>query len=217
MIKIKIVKNKEIIFESNCYSKYSSQKIYDWKDLSYAYLENADLHCANLSNADLSYAFLSKADLSCANLSNADLSRADLGCADLRNAALRNADLTYANLSYANLDDTKLDKTEECRKGKILKRKIIGYKKCRDDIIVKLEIPAGAIVFSINNKKCRTNVAKVIDIDNNLSKARSIEDYNFVYEKGKKIKIKDFNLMYNVECASGIHFFKTRKEAEVYV
>ena len=28
--------------------------------------------------------------------------------------------------------------------------------------------------------------------------------------------LKDFNLMYNVECASGFHFFRTRKEAEEY-
>jgi predicted nuclease of restriction endonuclease-like RecB superfamily len=29
-------------------------------------------------------------------------------------------------------------------------------------------------------------------------------------------KIKDFNLMYNIECASGFHFFRTREEAEKY-
>ena len=33
---------------------------------------------------------------------------------------------------------------------------------------------------------------------------------------GHEIEIKDFNLMYNVECASGFHFFRTRKEAEEY-
>ena len=33
---------------------------------------------------------------------------------------------------------------------------------------------------------------------------------------GKKIMIDDFNLMYNVECASGFHFFRTREEAENY-
>ena len=38
----------------------------------------------------------------------------------------------------------------------------------------------------------------------------------FEYRLGQEINIKDFNLMYNVECASGFHFFKTRKEAEEY-
>jgi len=41
-------------------------------------------------------------------------------------------------------------------------------------------------------------------------------DQNFEYRLGQEIEIKDFNLMYNVECASGFHFFRTRKEAEEY-
>ena len=41
-------------------------------------------------------------------------------------------------------------------------------------------------------------------------------DNNFEYRLRQEINIKDFNLMYNVECASGFHFFKTRKEAEEY-
>ena len=41
-------------------------------------------------------------------------------------------------------------------------------------------------------------------------------DNIFEYRLGQEINIKDFNLMYNVECASGFHFFRTRKEAEEY-
>ena len=96
MIKIKIVKNKEIIFESKCYPTYSSEKIIDWNDLSNADLEGADLRYADLRNADLEGAIL-------------------------RNAYLEGAE-----------------------------------------------------------------------------------------------EIDDFNLMYNVECSSGIHFFRTRGEAEKY-
>lgn len=33
----------------------------------------------------------------------------------------------------------------------------------------------------------------------------------------KTYEIKDFDLAYNEECSTGIHFFKTRKEAEEYV
>ena len=39
---------------------------------------------------------------------------------------------------------------------------------------------------------------------------------NFEYRLFQDINIKDFNLMYNIECASGFHFFKTREEAEKY-
>ncbi len=41
-------------------------------------------------------------------------------------------------------------------------------------------------------------------------------DNTFEYRLGQEIEIKDFNLMYNVECASGFHFFRTREEAEKY-
>jgi len=41
-------------------------------------------------------------------------------------------------------------------------------------------------------------------------------DNSFEYRLGQEIEIKDFNLMYNVECASGFHFFRTREEAENY-
>lgn len=30
------------------------------------------------------------------------------------------------------------------------------------------------------------------------------------------MEVEDFNLMYNVECASGIHFFWTEEEAKEY-
>jgi hypothetical protein len=41
-------------------------------------------------------------------------------------------------------------------------------------------------------------------------------DNSFEYRLGQEIEIKDFNLMYNVECASGFHFFRTHKEAKEY-
>ena len=39
---------------------------------------------------------------------------------------------------------------------------------------------------------------------------------SFEYTLGKEIVIDDFNIMYNVECASGFHFFRTKEEAENY-
>ena len=143
--------------------------------------------------------------------------RANLYGADLKCANLDSADLKCANLDSANLYGANLPPKEVIRKGFFVKRKLTGWKKCSHGIIVKLEIPKGAIVFSINNNKCRTNIAKVIDIFGGDGKtAVSQYDINFVYKKGKTVKVDDFNLAYNVECAEGIHFFKTRKEAENY-
>ena len=102
----------------------------------------------------------------------------------------------------------------EYRKGKILTKDIIGYKKCMNDVIVTLLIPRGAIVFSVNGGKCRTNRAKVIAIDG-ADRAYSIYKY-MTYYVGDEFNIYDFDLQYNEECAPGIHFFMTRSEAENY-
>jgi len=188
--------------------------------LTHADLTNANLIHADLNYADLTYADLSYADLTYAYLTGADLRKADLTGADLTGAILTGADLTGADLTGAiltgtNLVDTILDKSEEYRLGRILDKAIIGYKKCQKGIIVKLRIPKGAVVFGINGNKFRTNKAKCVDIIGG-EKAVSEYDNNFVYEKGKTYIIKDFDLMYNRECANGIHFFKTEDEAKKY-
>ena len=190
MRKVRIIKNKEIIFESLGNYVYSNKK----------YVE---LNFYNLRGADLSYA-----DLRGANLRGADLSYANLCGANLRGA----------DLSYANLCDVDLDKNELIRKGEIIDKEIIVYKKCQGKI-VELELQKGSIVFSINNYRCRTNKAKVISIAGNKSKGTSIEsnhDSTFVYKVGKIVEVKDFDLMYNVECSTGIHFFFNREDAEKY-
>ena len=106
------------------------------------------------------------------------------------------------------------------RIGKILTESIIGYKKCKDDVIVKLEIPAGAIVFSINGCKCRTNKAKVLAIKdkdgNDVYRAFSIFQY-MSYYVGDIFDMANFDLRYNVACSTGIHFFMTKEDAIAYL
>lgn len=170
MRKVRIIKNKEIIFESPGNSVYSNKK---YVELNFYNLYGANLYGANLCGANL------------------------------RGADLRGVDL---------------DKNELIRKGEIIDKEIIVYKKCQGKI-VELELQKGSIVFSINNYKCRTNKAKVISIDGNKSKGTSIEsnhDSTFVYKVGKIVEVKDFDLMYNVECSTGIHFFFNREDAEKY-
>lgn len=188
----------------------------DEDDGERADLRGADLRGADLRYADLSGANLSYANLSGANLSGADLYVADLYGADLYGANLRGADLSGADLYGADLSGANLDENEKIRLGVCLEESMTGYKKCEGGVIVTLKIPAGAIVYSINNRQCRTNVAKVIDIDNGLTKATSRYDSKFIYRKGRIVRVKNFNCQYNEECASGIHFFRTREEAEKY-
>ena len=172
-------------------------------DLRGANLRDADLYGANLRGADLRGADLYGANLYGANLYGANLYGANLYGADLRDADLRGADLRRAK-----------GKLIEYRRGKILTEDIIGYKKCRHDVIVTLLIPRGAIVYSINGNKCRTNRAKVIGID---GADRAYSKYNGMsYYVGDEFTIYNFNCEYNEDCGAGIHFFVTREDAKNY-
>ena len=205
----RILENHQHWLNKDCYS---------WQNMR-ANLSGADLSCADLSGADLYDANLSGADLNRANLSGADLNRANLRDANLRGADLSGADLNRANLSGADLSGADLNRAKgtliKYRKGKILTEDIIGYKKCRGGVIVKLLIPRGAIVFSINGNKCRTNKAKVLEIE---GRDRAVSKHKYMsYYVGDEFTIYNFNCMYNNECAPGIHFFMTREEAVNYL
>ena len=141
--------------------------------------------------------------------------KADLSGANLRGADLSEANLRGANLRGANLYGAYLSLADKFRLGKVLDEPLTGYKKTQEGVVITAEIPIGAIVFCINGSKCRANRAKITDMDGH-DVLHSQYDNTFKYCLGQEIEIKDFNLMYNVECASGFHFFRTRKEAEEY-
>ena len=166
-------------------------------------------------------AFLEEANLECANLEGANLYGANLKCANLEGANLKGANLYGANLygAYlegANLECANLEEKEKFRLGQILKEPMIGYKKTEEGIVIAATVPAGAIVFCINGSKCRTNKARIIDMGGQNEVLHSSYNNYFEYRLMQDIEIEDFNLMYNVECASGFHFLRTREEAEMY-
>lgn len=98
----------------------------------------------------------------------------------------------------------------------------VGYKKCRDGLIVELELPEDAKRLSSTGRKCRCDKAKVLRILNldrtpaGVDVATSIYDETFVYEVGKVVKVDDFENDRWAECASGIHFFINFQEAVDY-
>ena len=140
---------------------------------------------------------------------------ADLRDKNLSGLRLDGASLDVARLDRASLVGARLDRAEKIRLGQILTEPLMGYKKTKEGVVITAEIPAGAIVFCINGSKCRTNRAKITDMGGH-DVLHSHYDYSFEYRLGQEIEIKDFNLMYNVECASGFHFFRTCEEAENY-
>ena len=178
---------------------------------------------ANLSGANLSGANLSGANLRWADLSGANLSGANLRWADLSGANLSGANLRWADLSEADIKITPLYNEGTCFYALQCPEEgsFIGFKKCREDRIVKLLITDDALRSSATTRKCRANKVKVLEIlsidkKENFERAISKQDSDFEYIVGETIEINDFDKDRWNECSSGIHFFITRKEAEQY-
>ena len=204
-------------------------------NLSGANLYGADLRGANLCRADLSGADLRKADLHGADLSGADLCGADFSEADFRwanlsgtilcRAKLNGANLSGANLSGSNLSRANLYESKGVNYPMNCPEKgsFIGFKRVRGDLIVELEITEDSLRSSATGKKCRCSKAKVLSITNidgtesNTNSARSLWDPDFVYTVGETIEVPNFDTNRWNECAPGIHFFITRKEAVDFI
>ena len=182
---------------------------------SRANLYGANLYGADLSGADLSGADLYGADLSGADLSGADLSGANLSGANLSRADLSRADLSGANLSGADLKETKEAEIAIARTRILPDGDLIGWKKCKDNVIVKLFIPIKAKRSHAFGRKCRAEYAKVIEVIGGKI-GISQHDGKTEYKKGKTVKCDNWNDNWQEECAGGIHFFITRIEAEKY-
>jgi uncharacterized protein YjbI with pentapeptide repeats len=189
-------------------------------DLSGADLSGADLPGANLYGADLSGANLSGANLYGANLSGANLYGANLSGANLRSANLSGADLRSANLSGANLYGADLSGAKNAdlaiARTRILPEgSIIGWKKCRGGVIVKLRIPEDARRSHAFGRKCRAEFAEVLEVFGD-DVGVSNHDGKTEYRVGQRVTPDAFSEDWQTECASGIHFFITRIEAENY-
>ena len=183
-------------------------------NMSYANMRYANMRNANVSYANMSYADMRNTNMSYANMSYADIRSVDMRYANMRSVDMRNVNMIGVDMIGANMKGADMRGVDRLKKGIKLSEPIIGWKKCKNNVLVKLEIPRGAIVFSINNKKCRTDKAKVLEI---IGADRAYSNYKFFsYYVGDIIEVFNFNCEYNVECAEGIHFFRTREEAENY-
>ncbi|MCK9470336.1 MAG: pentapeptide repeat-containing protein [Bacilli bacterium] len=202
-------------------------------DLSGANLSNAILRGADLNNVNLINAILRGADLRDSILFMVDFRGADLSNANLRGADLSGANLRYANLNRANLNRADLSRVSANESTAFYHLQcpeigaFTGFKKCiavvaekQEFVIVELLIPKDAKRSSATTRKCRCDKALVVgfyDLAGNklddIKLARSLFDYNFAYEIDKTVEVSDFNENRWIECAEGIHFFMSFKEA----
>ena len=179
-------------------------------NLSGANLSDANLSGANLRDANLRDAYLRDANLSGANLSGANLSDANLSGANLSDANLSGANLSGANLSGAKDADLAIAATRILPEGSL-----IGWKKCNNNVIVKLRIPEEAKRSHAFGRKCRAEFADVLEIIG-AEVAISRHDDKTEYRVGQRVKPNSFSEDWQEECAPGIHFFITKAEAEAY-
>ena len=128
-------------------------------------------------------------------------------------ANLRGADLHEANLRGADLHGAELDpQTVDMFQIVPQVGSFRAFKKLQGGILCELEIPANAKrVGGLVGRKCRASAAKVIK-----GNGASYYNPNFVYKKGKIVKVADFDPDPSVECSRGIHFFLTSSEAEAF-
>ena len=129
------------------------------------------------------------------------------------------ADLSRADLSGASLKETKdVNYPIACPE----KGSFTAFKKVRGNYIVELEIPEDALRSSASSRKCRCSKAKVISItklDGSMADVDTVysnHDRAFAYKVGEIVQVDNFDTNRWNECAPGIHFFITRRDAVDY-
>ena len=143
-------------------------------------------------------------------LEKATRSGAYLTGAYLRGAYLRGADLSGAELTGANGADLAIAMTRILPDGDL-----VGWKKCRDGVIVKLRIPDEAKRSHAFGRKCRAEFADVLEVIG-AEVGISTHDGKTEYRVGQRVTPDSFDDNWTDECSHGVHFFITRLEAEAY-
>ena len=191
-------------------------------DFSLSSFQNVKLEHVNFENSSVENALFDGNSLYGANFQNADMKTAAFRECDMRTCNIKGANLYGAVLEHAKLDDIQSDEaTQWFRMCCPETGPILGYKKCVNDRVVQLLIPADAKRTSATLPSCRCNKAKVLTIKNfdeteEFEEAWSLVDENFVYRKGQWVEVKDFNEDRWMDSTTGIHFWMERKQALGY-
>ena len=141
-----------------------------------------------------------------ANLRSAYLHGADLQGTDLQRAHLQGADLQGAKGIELTIARTRVVPPEG---------EVICWKKCMNNVIVKLLVPKEAKRSNAFGRKCRADFVQVLEV---IGADFGISCWNNAveYHVGETVKCDVWNENYQVECGGGIHFYITREEAEAH-
>lgn len=209
---------KEIVLSDMDFTGWDLSNI----DFSLSAFHQVRFDEANLAFSSVFNALFDKCSARKTNFRYGNLECAVLRYADMAGCNLAGANLYGAVLEYANLENVVADNNTKwfhlhCpEKGAFL-----GYKKCFNNRLVQLLIPADAKRTSATLPSCRCSKAKVLtiksfDYKENYKEAWSWVDENFVYRVGEWVEVKDFNEDRWMDSTTGIHFWLTREEAKNY-
>ncbi|MDD6919753.1 MAG: pentapeptide repeat-containing protein [Eubacteriales bacterium] len=190
-------------------------------------ISGQDFAANDLQERNFDSAIVKNCNFDDCNLKNATFINSNLEGSTFRRANLQNADLSGANLYAAVFENAILDgviTNGETKWWKLYcpeKGAFIGYKKCMNDRLVQLLIPADAKRTSSTMNCCRCNKAKVLTIKSfdgkeSFDEAWSLVDENFVYRKGEWVYVDNFKDDRWWDSTTGIHFWMTREEAKLY-
>lgn len=191
-------------------------------DFTLSSFQNTVLDGADFENSSVENALFDGCSMKGTDFKNARMVTASFRRCDMRGCNIEDANLFGAVLEHADLEGivsnegTKWFRLHCPEKGAFL-----GYKKCVNDRMVQLLIPADAKRTSATLPSCRCSKAKVLtiksfDFTKNFDEAWSLVDENFVYKKGEWVEVKDFNEDRWQDSTTGIHFWMSRAEAEAY-
>lgn len=135
---------------------------------------------------------------------------------DIQEANLLGANLLGVDFRGADLREAKIDDIIAARLS-ILQDEgdIVGWKKCQNNVIVKLLIRDGTPRSNSTGRSCRAKEATVLQVFG-AKCGYSNYNSNFIYETGKTVECEHWDEDRWNECSGGIHFFITRVEAEEY-
>ncbi len=191
-------------------------------DFTLCSFQDVVLNAVDFSGGNVENALFDGCPMRGASFRGGNMRTASFRYCDMRECDIRGADLYGAVLEHADLagvvsdEDTKWFRLHCPEKGAFL-----GYKKCVNDRLVQLLIPADAKRTSATLRSCRCSKAKVLtiksfDYKENFDEAWSLVDENFVYKKGQWVEVKNFNEDRWQDSTTGIHFWLSREEAKAY-
>lgn len=188
-----------------------------WADFHNCILEQTDFHGSDLSNACFRDAKLKGADFRGCVLHGTDL-RWD----DLRGIHIEGADLYAAQLEGSQTEGIVDDENTrffrmECPEIGAF----VGYKKCFNNTLVQLLIPADAKRVMATTRAGRCNKAKVLSIktfdgEQSFEETCALADPNFIYRRGCWVHVDPFDENRWLESTPGIYFWLTPEEALAY-